>query len=79
MEQEKYSLHMQISQQRIHYENTIKDLHDDMNALQERLNDHDNQTSSGQRQHIQAVNQLRQHNDALSEQLQQVSEILLPE
>ena len=51
----------------------MRDLQDDISNLKEQLRHHDDETSAGQRRHVQDVRQLQQQNEALSEQLRQVS------
>ena len=72
-EQERHSLQSQLTQRQAEYDNTVRDLQEDIGNLKEQLRHHDDEASAGQRRHVQDLRQVQQQNEALSEQLRQVS------
>ncbi|KAK7088205.1 bicaudal D-related protein homolog [Littorina saxatilis] len=70
-EQERHSLQSQLTQREAEYENTVRDLQDDISNLTEQLRHHDDETSAGQRKHVQDIRHIQQHNESLTEQLRQ--------
>ena len=78
LEQERHALRLRLESLEAEYENTVKELQDDVSQLRQELHEQQQQLTAGDKDKVNMIRELTQQNERLTDQVQKVRSFNLP-